>query len=265
MINDMKLDMVLPISLFAFLAVIIFVYHRFKDRLKTLFGGAKVGKRDVVFLVLVIGVMVTILALIPSLAVQVLYIAIFSYTLLSFTFMFSRKWYIAVLPPILFVLSYFFFWNLLTFNVLAFTIASIIIIQFSNLFTWKTTVIFAGLLMLVDVTQVFLTGLMGQLAEKAVFELGLPVVIMLPTYPTMGRIILGLGDIFLSGLLSLQNLFEKGRISGLLTAATIGIAMFIFEIVEFNTEYFTFFPATIVVLSGWLAGTGITKLIEKEK
>ena len=123
--------------------------------------------------------------------------------------------------------------------------------------------IFAGLLTALDVVQVFITGLMGQLAEKAVFQLSLPVVIMLPTYPTTGRIILGLGDIFLSGLLSLQSMSRQGVRAGIITAVTIGVAMFFFEVVEFNTKYFTYFPATIVVLLGWLAGMGIARLTKK--
>ena len=262
----MRLDLVLPIVLFAFLSGMVFLYPKLEPRIKRLLKeDTKLRKRDVLLLVLIMALMITILALVPSSAVQILYISLFSYTLFSFTFLTLRKWYIAVLPPLLFISSYLLFWNLLTFNIFAFILASIIILYSVNLFSWKTTLIFAALLTIVDVIQVFITGLMGQLAEKAVFELSLPIVIMLPTYPLMGRIILGLGDIFLAGLLSLQNMQKNGRTSGILTALLIGIAMLLFEVVNFNTNYFTFFPATIIVLLGWLAGTGIARLIAKGK
>ncbi|MFH0748376.1 MAG: hypothetical protein V1915_00395 [Candidatus Bathyarchaeota archaeon] len=262
----MELDLVLPIVLFAFLSGMVFLYPMLEPRLKRLLeGDTKLRNRDVLLLVLIMTLMITIFALIPSRIVQIVYVSLFSYSLFSFTFLTLKKRFIAVLPPLLFILSYLLFWNLLTFNIFAFILASIIILYSVNLFSWKTTLIFAALLTIVDVVQVFITGLMGQLAEKAVFELSLPIVIIIPTYPTIGRIILGLGDIFLSGLLSLQNMLKKGRTSGILTALLIGIAMLLFEVANFNTNYFTFFPATIIVLLGWLAGTGIAELLAKGK
>ena len=258
----MKLDLVLPSVLFGFLSGMVFIYPKIEPRIRRLLKeDTKLRKRDVLLLVLMMALMIAILAFIPSRAVQIVYISLFSYTLFSFTFMTLGKWYIAILPPLLFISSYLLFWNLLTFNIFAFVLVSIIITYSINRFSWKTTVIFAALLTIVDVIQVFITGLMGQLAEKAVFELSLPIVIMLPTYPLMGQIILlGLGDIFLAGLLSLQNTQKNGRISGILTTLLISLAVLLYEVVNFNTNYFTFFPATIIVLLGWLAGTGITKL-----
>jgi hypothetical protein len=265
-IGLMIFDVVLPSVLFLFLVGMVFLYPKFNPMLNRLFKeDMKLRKRDVLLLVGVIALMITVLSLIPSLAVQILYLSLLSYSLFSFTFFALQKWYLAVVPPILFVAAYFEFWNLFTLNVFAFIFSGIIIIYTVHLFSWKTTLMFATLLTVVDVVQVFITGLMGQLAEKAVFELSLPVVIMLPTYPQMGRIILGLGDIFLAGLLVLQNTQKNGRTSGVLTALLIGLAMLIFEMVNFNTNIFRFFPATVIVLFGWLAGTGLTTLLEKTK
>jgi len=53
---------------------------------------------------------------------------------------------------------------------------------------------------------------------------------------------------------------SKGLRAGIISSVTIGFAFFLFEIVEFNTTYFTYFPATIVVLAGWLLGVGITRI-----
>ena len=260
----MIFDVVLPIAFFIFIAIVVFLYTKLEKKIKKLFGGeTKLGKRDVLLLILAMGIMTTVVAFIPNLALQIFYVSVFSYTLFSFAYLSMRKWYVAIVPPILFVASYLFFWNTLTFNIFAFALASITIMYLGTLFSWKTTLIFAGLLTVLDFIQVFITGFMGQLAEKAVFQLKLPVVIMLPTYPAGGSIILGLGDIFLTGLLALQSLSRDGLRAGIITAGAISVALFIFEIVEFNTRYFTYFPATIVVLLGWLLGMGIIRLTRK--
>jgi hypothetical protein len=257
----MNLDAVLPISLLAFVLIIMSVYRKFEKKIKLLFEKEmKLRRRDVVLLVFLMGLMVTVMALVPDRVLQVFYISSVSVLLFSFIYNILKKWYLAVFPPTIFVLSYLFFWNLITFNAFAFTLAGLVIVYLSIIFTWKTTLIFAGLLTALDIFQVFVTGFMGELAEKAVFNLQLPVVIMIPTYPANGMIILGIGDILLSGLLTMQSMLKQGRRSGILTAITIGIAMFVFEIVELNTSYFRYFPATVVVLLGWLLGLGFTKL-----
>ena len=260
----MNLDAVLPITLSAFVLVIMSVYGKLEKKIKLLFEkDMTLRRRDVVLLVLMMGVMVTVMALAPAHVLLVFYISSFSVLLFSCTYTILKKWYLAVFPPTIFVLSYLFFWNLITFNVFAFTFAGIGIVYLSGLFTWKTTLIFAGLLTALDIFQVFGTGFMGELAEKAVFNLQLPVVIMIPTYPANGGIILGLGDIFLSGLLVLQSMLRHGRRSATLIVIAIGIAMFVFEIVKLNTSYFSYFPATVVVLLGWLLGLGFAKLARK--
>jgi len=260
----MNIDIVLPITLLAFVLAIMSIYRKLEKKIKLLFEKeTKLRRRDVVLLILLMGLMVTVMALVPDRVLQVFYVSAFSYLLCSFTYNILKKWYLAVFPPTIFVLSYLFFWNLITFNVFAFTFAGIVIVYLSVFFTWKTTLVFAGLLTALDIFQVFGTGFMGELAEKVVFNLQLPVVIMIPAYPANGRIMLGVGDIFLSGLLAIQSMLKQGRSSGILTPIAIGIAMFVFEIVELNTSYFKYFPATVVVLLGWLLGLGFTKLVAK--
>jgi multisubunit Na+/H+ antiporter MnhB subunit len=58
-------------------------------------------------------------------------------------------------------------------------------------------------------------------------------------------------------------MLKQGRRAGVLIAIAIGIAMLVFEIVELNTNYFRYFPATVVILLGWLLGLGFTKLAAK--
>ena len=260
----MNFDAVLPVTLSLFIIAVMFLYQRIEKNIRPLFEqDVKFRTRDVVLLVLIMGVMITVMALMPDKVLQIFYTASISYTLFTFTNNILKKWYLALLPPTIFILSYLYLWNIVTFNIFAFTFAAIVISYLTLFFNWKTTLIFAGLLTALDVFQVFITGFMGQLAEKAVFNLQLPVVIMIPTYPTTGRIILGIGDILLSGLLTNQNMQRKDRRSGILTAISIGIAVFVFELVELNADYFRYFPATVVVLLGWLLGLGLTKLSEK--
>jgi len=214
-------------------------------------------------MVISMGLMVTAIVFIPKQAVQIIFITAYSYMMFSFTYIALRKWYVAVLPPIVFILFYYFYWEPLIFNLFVAIFAIIIPVYLGNLFSWKTTWIFAILLTIMDVIQVFGTGFMGKSATKMI-ELKLPVLLMLPTYPA-GRLIgLGLGDIFLAGLLAVQTTLKKGQKAGILTAMTIGIAIFVFEVALFNTMFVNFFPATIVVIAGWIASIGIARLLHLE-
>jgi len=238
---------------------------------------------------LAMGFMVTVIAFLPSQAVQILYISVYSFAMFSFAFIALKKWYTAVVLPLLFILAYFLYWTLYMLNLFAVIFAIIITVYLGTLFSWRTTWIFAILLTIIDVIQVLVTGFMGELARKTLWifailltiidviqvlvtgfmgelarktlALSLPVLVVLPTFPARGMMVLGLGDIFLSGLLSLQTMLKRGRGIGILTAATISIAMFVFEILLFNGVYTGYFPATVVVMSGWFAGIGMARLI----
>jgi len=180
--------------------------------------------------------------------------------LFSFTYIALRRWYVAILPPIAFILLYNFYWQLLVFNLFVVVFAIVIPVYLGSLFSWKTTWVFAVLVTILDIVQVFGTGFMGEYAAKTM-ELRLPVLLMIPTYPNEGLVGLGLGDLFLAGLLAVQTALKRGQKAGLLIAVTIGLAMFIFEMALFNTTFFRFFPATVVVIAGWIAGMGISRLI----
>jgi len=98
-------------------------------------------------------------------------------------------------------------------------------------------------------------------SAKKMIELKLPVILILPTYPAGTMVGLGLGDLFLAGLLAIQTAKKHGEKAGIMVAAWIGIAMALFEIALFNTGFAEFFPATVVVMAGWLAAVGFSRLL----
>ncbi len=258
----LEFDVSLPLVLFSVVTLSNFLYQRFSENMKKLFENRKISVRTAAFMVLLMGVMITLIVFFPGQLILVFFIALYSIMMFVFSYVALRKWYFSIIPPIIFVLFYFFNWNLYTFNLFAVIFSVIIITYLGALFSWKTTWIFTSLLTIMDVIQVFITGFMGESAGKMI-ELGLPVAIILPAFPANTSIVLGLGDIFLAGLLTIQTGLREGGNIGVLTAISISIAMFVFEIVSLNTDLFNFFPATIVVVLGWLVSIGITHFIAR--
>jgi hypothetical protein len=125
-----------------------------------------------------------------------------------------------------------------------------------HLFTWKTTVGFALLLTIFDLIMVLGTGFIPASAGKAL-RLGLPVGIILPTFPYQSPYLsfLGLGDVFLFGLLSIQTTQKFGRRFGLTSVAFITIVFLIIQTALLNSD-FGAYPATVSVVGGWLAALG---------
>jgi len=261
--NVLEFDVSLPLILFSVVTLSDVLYHRLSEKMKELFENRKISVRTASFMVLLMGVMITLIVFFPGQLILVIFIALYSIMMFIFSCAVLKKWYFSIIPPIIFVSFYFFYWNLYTFNLFAVIFSVIIIIYLGALFSWKTTWIFTLLLTIMDVIQVFITGFMGESAGKMI-ELGLPVAIILPAFPANTSIVLGLGDIFLVGLLTIQTGLKNGRGMGILTALSISVAMFVFEIVSLNTELFNFFPATIVVVVGWLVSMGITHLVAQK-
>jgi hypothetical protein len=214
-------------------------------------------------MVAAMGIMVTIIVFIPSQAIQVVFIVAYSYMLFTFTYFTLKKWYVAILPPAFFVISYLYFWDLILFDLFVVVFAILISVYLSSLFTWKTVWIFAVLLTIMDIIQVFGTGFMVESATKLI-NLNLPVLLIIPTYPAEATMYLGLGDLFLSGLLAIQTTKKHGEKTGIITAIWISIAMALFEIAWFSTRFAVAFPATIIVIAGWLAGIGFSQLLNSD-
>jgi hypothetical protein len=266
----MILDILLPSVLFLIAVAIIFLYAKLEKKVDSLLGGHELRIGHIVLLVAAIGVVVTILVFVPERAMMVFFLFAYSTILFLFTYLLAPKWYLAVLTPTLFVALYIMYkdtylWNaylppyipyLLNFFAIIFAIC--ISVYMGSLFTWKTTAAFVGLLTIMDVIQVLITGHMVTSGEKGI-ALGLPVAIILPTFPYESRIILGLGDVFLFGLLSIETTRKYGKKFGLASIVSITVVFLLLQTILLNTDVESF-PATVLVISGWLISLGARNL-----
>jgi len=255
----MQFDLALPFAVFLVVVTSVFLYRKVEKFFTPLLEDQKFSARDAVLMVVSMGVMVTAIAYLPGQAVQIGFIGAYLYMLFVFTYMVFKKWYLAIVSPAVFLVSYVYFWQLAVFNLFVTVFAVVITIYMSSLFTWRTVGAFAAILTIMDVFHVYVTGFMKQAAIE-VIELKLPVILILPRIPSGNLIGLGMGDLFLAGLLAIQTAKKLGQKAGILVAAMNGIAMFIFEVISFNTGFAEFFPATIVVVAGWLASLGVVHL-----
>jgi hypothetical protein len=190
----------------------------------------------------------------------------------------KQKWYLAALPPALFLMLFAFFsttfiWFPYLLDVYGIIFAMLIVIYLNSLFTWKTVFIFAGFLTGVDIVLVWLTQTMVQAAEQ-ISGLGLPVLVAFPTIPvistTAGILILrlGLGDFFFAGILTSQTLRKFGLKTAVTSLLTISISFGLFELILLNPELTAALPvpalpATLPILLGWLPIVLIKILIER--
>ena len=266
-----EFDVLLPTVIFFVVTVSVFLYQKLENEITALFEERKLMARDAVLMVIAMGIMVTVIAFVPTQAIKIVVVAAYSYMMFSFTYIAVKRWYFAIFPPVIFIVLYVRYWelfayNLFVFNLFAAIFAVIATVYMGTLFSWRTTLIYAGLLTVMDAVQVFGTGFMGEAAAKMVDVLALPVAFRIPAYPAVTwMMFLGLGDVFLSGLLAIQTASKHGRGAGLLTAATVGVAMFIFEVIALNTTLFVHFPATLVVVAGWVMGLGGLHLVRLRK
>lgn len=173
----------------------------------------------------------------------------------------KERIYMAIFPPALFICLYLFFsetpaWFPYLINVYGAIFAILVIIYVGNVFTWKTTLIFVGLLTLMDVILVLFTGAMVS-AARHVSSLRLPILITMPTLPTItingGTLYmsLGLGDFFFAGLIGIQTAKKFDRKTMFYSAVAMCISFFIFEafILSFG---FRAFPGTLMIVCGWI-------------
>lgn len=257
----MYFDVAMPSALFAVTLASLLLSEKVESKLKTIFEERQFTGKDAVVLVVLMGIAVTLIGLGARYGFVNMLMALFlfSYSMLLFLFTYvslNKQRFLAVVPPAVFVLLYSLLrgtiiWSLYLVNVYAIIFAVLVTLYLGSLFTWKATWIFAVLITLLDVIQVFVTGAMVEAAEAGV-TLQLPVVVATPVFPSaIGLLRLGLGDFFLAGLLSIQTLKKYGRKPAILSAAAIAVVFFIFEIYLLN--YFQgYFPATLIVILGWL-------------
>lgn len=170
------------------------------------------------------------------------------------------RWYLAVLPPALFILLYLVYketvlWFPFLLNAYGVLFAVLIILYLGSLFSWRSALIFAGLLTIVDIILVLVTQTMIS-AAKTVSELRLPVLISLPIIPLITEgglryISLGLGDFFFAGILAIQTFRKFGNKTAVLSTVTMSVSFAIFEVFLLNSTL-PGFPGTVMIICGWL-------------
>ena len=255
----MILDVLLPSTLFLIAVAIVFLYALYEKKVSSLFGGREFRVGHVVLLVIAMGTLVTVLVFVPEEAIRILFLFSYSAIFFLFTYLIVPKWYLAVPTPVLFVALYFSpYWNIYSFNFFAIIFAICISVYMGSLFTWKTTAAFVALLTIMDVIQVLITGLMVVSGERAL-ALRLPVAIILPAFPSEGWMILGLGDVFMVGLLSIQTTQKYGRKFAFASILSVTIVFLLLQTILLNYGVQTF-PATVLVISGWLTALGAKHL-----
>ncbi len=197
-------------------------------------------------------------------AVALLGLAAFAFAALAFEQKRSdtkQRWYLAVMPPILFVLLFLVYngtalWFPFLLNAYGVLFAILIILYLGSLFTWKSALIFAVLLTTVDIILVLVTGIMVT-AAQTVSGLGLPVLISLPTVPLIMTergilyMSLGLGDFFFAGILATQTFRRFGKRTAVLSVIAMSVSFGIFEALLL-TYRFGAFPGTVMIICGWL-------------
>ncbi len=282
------------------LLVFLFSYSMLLFIFSYLFSGMKQRKAQLFSLVFVVAGLVagTVSLLEPFADGLTVYRAVAFYGLAAFALASividakkaeqQERLHLAVQPPALFVLLFIFFnvaydgvqvWAPALLDVFAFTFAVLIILYLGSLFTWKTTVIFAGLLTVVDTILVLGTGTMITAAQQFT-GLGLPVLVHLPNVPFVfsleGDLLfrgLGLGDFFFAGILALQTFkkFDKKTAYISIVTMTLSFAIWLAFMGEILTALEPLlghiprgFPGTLMIITGWIPVV-VWKLLRERK
>ena len=253
----MKFDLALPSLLLIITLASTILYPRFKERFSSILGQTKLRIRDIAIMVVIMGAAVALIAFIPQLVILVFFSASYMLVLFTFAYALTKKWYIAACVSTLYILAYAYLWNTVFLNLFTVTLAILIATFIGSSLSWKTSAVFACLLTAMDVFQVFGTRFMVVSAEKLI-ALRLPVAVILPMFPSSGKIVLGLGDLFLAGVLAIQ-VFEKYGLKTGLASTGVSALVFLTEESLLLNSGIDFFPATIMVAAGWLTSLGAIK------
>jgi len=110
-----------------------------------------------------------------------------------------------LLSGLIYPVLYFNYWNTYTFNLIAVLLAISLILLISNIISWSVLKLLFVLLMIMDIALVFITRDMVAFGHK-ILVLQIPILIHIPFGEGVS---IGLGDIFITGLLSLGFTKEK--------------------------------------------------------
>jgi hypothetical protein len=261
--NKINYDLTMPLTLLAVTLASLFLNQKTENKLKTVLEEREFRVRDAVLLVGLMAVMITLIVIVRQLSVILMVLFLFSYSLLLFVFGYlvsKNRWYIAVLPPAVFILLYVFLrgtyvWSYYLSNVYGLVFAVLITLYLAGLFDWTTTAVFGVLLTAMDIVLVLVTRTMVQ-AASAALSLSLPVLVSLPLFPLIrtgtGLLILslGLGDFFFAGLLAVQTFKKYGKRLAIASVVGMTISFSLFE--AFILTYSVgAFPGTLMIICGW--------------
>jgi presenilin-like A22 family membrane protease len=259
----MHFDIGMPLTLFFVTLLSMFLNRKTEGKLKSSLEEREFAVKDVILLVAAMAGTVSVIVFVPQMAIMALFLFSYSTLLFSITYIFSNKrWYLAVLSPAIFILLFIFLrdtavWSDYLVNVYGLVFAVLITLYMGGLFTWKTGLVFGGILTVMDIILVLVTGAMITMAKQTV-SLKLPVIVWVPMIPLVmtegGRLVptgLGLGDFFFAGLLAIQTWKELGKKSAILSAAMMATSFFIFETVLLAYGPINF-PGTLIIICGWL-------------
>ncbi len=253
----MDFDIAMPLTLFFVTLASMLLSKKTESKLKSNLEEREFAMKDAVLLVAGMAVMVSIVVLVPQMAIMTLFLFSYSSLLFIVTYIFSnRRWYAAVLPPVTFIALYLLLrgttlWSTYLINLYAVIFAIVITLYLGTLFTWKTTLVFVALLTIMDTILVLITGAMVSAATTTI-SLNLPVVVTLPIFPGMnGGFLLGLGDFFFAGLLATQTYKRFGKRLAVLSIVTMTASFFIFETYMLNYRPGPL-PGTIMIICGWI-------------
>lgn len=263
--NKFLIDVAMPLALFSVTMASMFLNQRAEKKLKVTLEDKELQTRDVVILVALMVAMISSVVFFRGLVAPLMVLFLFSYStlLFIFTYLFSRRhWYIAAVPPAVFVLLYLFLrdtsiWSNYLITIYGVVFAILVTLYVGSLFSWKPTLIFAALLTAVDVILVLGTGTMVQAANTTFISLSLPVMVAVPVIPPVGivggllSLALGIGDFFFTGLLAIQTFKKFGRNTGIISVIAMTASFFVFETLLL-TFWRTAFPGTLMIICGWL-------------
>lgn len=263
--NKFLIDLAMPLALFSVTLASMLLNQRAEGKLKVTLEDKELKTSDVVLLVVLMVVMISSIVFFRGLVTPLMVLFLFSYSMLLFifTYLFSgRHWYIAAVPPAVFVLLYLFLrdtsvWSNYLVSIYGVVFAILITLYVGSLFSWKPTLIFAALLTTIDIVLVLITGTMVQAANTTFKSLSLPVMVAVPVVPPIGTSVgllsmaLGIGDFFFAGLLAIQTFKKYGKNTAIISVFAMTASFFVFE-----TALLTFwrmaFPGTLMIICGWL-------------
>ena len=267
-------DVVLPSILCLCTSSTLGLFLKYENKIRSAFEG-EFRCRDAILAVMMIGLSVIMVAVMPEQAVIFVFVLCFGALLFKLSRVFTERLCFSIITPALFIGLYFSSWNALFMNLFSTTAAVFSTVLLGGLFTRETKAkpklvpsprhflsglaLYLILIVLADITLVFGTGFMETAARK-IAKLQLPLLVIVPTFPSMGgHAVLGLGDIFLSGLLGILTAKKMGRKPAILCILSISATVLVGETIMLNLNTGGL-PATILVAAGWSAAFGMQRL-----